>query len=159
MLFGGLVGATPGLIIANLSGENLLVAFGGFLLIVVGFVVGAVRGWRRSGWLNRQGVIGAVLGLVPGVILWPLDLADGPIVGDLHYKGVVTFVLIGGFLAGLLIGNRLGDRTDSSWRFNVAHIPNDGQGRSDTPHHGGADRGSSWMSGLAGALIGAAMAR
>jgi len=58
---------------------------------------------ERSGWLNRQGA----LGLVPGLILWPLGLANGPRLNDLHYKGLVTFVLIGGFLAGLLTGDRV----------------------------------------------------
>ncbi len=73
MLFGGLVGAVPGLIISGLAGENLLIALGGFLLVPVGFIVGAVVGWRRSGWLNTQGALGAVIGLIPGVILWQFD--------------------------------------------------------------------------------------
>ena len=114
MLFGGLVGAIPGVTIANLSGENLGLTLIGLLLMIVGFIYGLVKGWINSGWLNRQGVLGALIGLVPGVILWPLDLRDGQIVGYLHYKEIVMLILIAGFLLGLFVGNRRGRRTSTS---------------------------------------------
>lgn len=113
-LFGGLVGAIPGLVVGNMSGENLGLALGSFLLIPAGFIIGAILGWKRSGWLKWQGVVGAVIGLVPGVIFWPLDLRDGPIVADLHWQGIGIFILIAGFLVGLFIGNRLGSHTSNT---------------------------------------------
>ena len=30
-------------------------------------------GGQKSGWLNGQGVLGAAIGLVPGVIVWQID--------------------------------------------------------------------------------------
>jgi hypothetical protein len=113
-LFGGLIGAIPGLVVGIMSGENLGLAFGGVLLILTGFIIGAVLGWKRSGWLKWQGVLGAAVGLVPGVIFWPLDLRDGPIVGDLHWQGIAMFILLAGFLIGLLIGNRFGNHTTTT---------------------------------------------
>ena len=101
MLFGGLVGAVPGLLIFNFTGENILVGLVGFVLVIVGFIVAAVVGWKRSGWLSGQGVLGAVIGLVPGVILWQTDLD----------KVIVVLILIAGSLLGLFVGNQVGSRT------------------------------------------------
>jgi hypothetical protein len=127
MLFGGLVGAVPGWVISGLGGENLNVVLGGLLLVPIGFIVGAVVGWRRSGWLNAQGALGAVIGLIPGVILWQFDwdvriAIDDP-VNVLHWKGIVGFILIAGFLLGLFVGNRIGRRTTSTGPVASTHHP------------------------------------
>jgi len=107
-LFGGLVGAVPGLIISDFTGENLLIGLLGLIVGVVGLIIGLVRGWQQPGWLSRQGVLGALIGVVPGLILWPLDLVDGPIVAGLHWKEIMLLVIVAGFLLGLFIGNRRG---------------------------------------------------
>ena len=76
MLFGGLLGAVPGVLLMAIGqivtngGEVMLeIGFGGVLLSVVGLTVGAVLGWQKSGWLNSLGVLGAAIGLMPGVIM------------------------------------------------------------------------------------------
>ena len=110
MLFGGLLGAVPGVLLIAIGqivtdgGEVMLeIGFGGVLLSVVGLIVGLVLGWKRSGWLNGQGVLGAAIGLMAGVILWQLV----PISWDLE---IVALVLVAGSLLGGFTGNRMGSR-------------------------------------------------
>ena len=108
MLFGGLLGAVPGVLLMAIGqivtndGEVMLeIGFGGVLLSVVGLTVGAGLGWQKSGWLSSQGVLGAAIGLMPGVIMWQIDW-------DLE---IVALILVAGSLIGGFVGNRIGSRT------------------------------------------------
>jgi len=83
----------------------LIVGFWGVLLSVVGLIVGAVLGRKRSGWLNGQSVLGAAIGLVPGLLVWQLDW-------DLE---VVGLILVAGSLLGGFVGNSRGHRTSTGF--------------------------------------------
>lgn len=110
VIIAGLVGLTPGLIIFNFTGENFGIGFIGLLVGLFGLIAGIDRGWKNKGWLTRGGLAGAVVGLIPGAVLWPLDLVDGPIIAYLGWNEVAFLVTAAGFLIGLAIGNRRGAR-------------------------------------------------
>ena len=105
MLFGGLLGAVPGVLLISVGqivtngGEwMLIVGFWGVLLSVVGLIVGAALGSQRSDWLSGQGALGAAIGLVPGLLVWQLDW-------DLE---IVALILVASSLLGGFVGNRIG---------------------------------------------------
>jgi hypothetical protein len=110
-LFGALVGAAPGLILASSSGELLGLTFLGLGLIVAGLIAGASIGWRKSDWLNAGGVIGGLVGLVPGIVMLLFEpevriVLHDPLV-DLRWNEIVTIVFAVGLPLGLFLGNRV----------------------------------------------------
>ena len=118
MLFGGLLGATPGLILVAVSGELIGLTLIGLLLILVGFIVGARIFWKKSDWLNAYGIFGGLIGLVPGIIMIQFDPDTRIVLNDplviLRWNEVVTIALAVGFPLGVFIGNRIG-----RWRSGI----------------------------------------
>lgn len=111
MLYGGLVGVAVGMVLVSLSGELLGLTLLGLVLMLFGLIIGAREGWRRPEWLNTGGVLGGLMGIVPGIVMLLVDGEARIVLNDplviLRWNEVVTIVLAVGFPLGLFLGNRL----------------------------------------------------
>ena len=111
-VYGGLLGAVPGLILVSVSGELLGLLVVGMVLIPSGLVVGSIAGWRESHRLNSWGMVGGLIGVVPGIIMMLFDPDIRIVLNDplviLRWDEVVTLALVVGFPVGVFTGNRVG---------------------------------------------------
>lgn len=106
-LFAALLGTVPGVLLMAIGqivtggGEVMLtIGLGGVALTFIGFVVGAIIGWKRPGWLTGRGAIGAAVGMVPGLVLWQMG-ARLELVGLVIVLGLVVGCVIGLSLPGV----------------------------------------------------------